>query len=160
MALEKIALEDPYFIQRKRQNMRTPAALQATCTRSLPCSRFAPFVLLCHTRPGSSLPVYPNVDFYSGLIYKAMGFPTDYFPVLFLIPRTVGWLAHWSEFIDDPENRIVRPFQVYVGSGKRDYQGLDSRQDAEKQMEIHSEATAESRRRNAAKSDSSYSSNL
>ena len=114
--------------------------------------------------------MYPNVDFYSGLIYKAMGFPTDYFPVLFLIPRTVGWLAHWSEFIDDPENRIVRPFQVYVGSPKRDYQDLQHRQEGggekksgggekgEKPMEIHSEATAESRRRNAAKSDSSYNS--
>lgn len=61
--LEKIALSDPYFIERK---------------------------------------LYPNVDFYSGIIYKAMGFPTDMFPVLFMIPRCVGWLAHWSEFLDDP----------------------------------------------------------
>jgi len=56
--------------------------------------------------------LYPNVDFYSGLIYKAMGFPTDMFPVLFCIPRAVGWLAHWIELLDDPENKIVRPRQV------------------------------------------------
>jgi hypothetical protein len=80
VALEKVALSDPYFIERK---------------------------------------LYPNVDFYSGLIYKAMGFPTDYFPVLFTIPRTVGWLAHWSEFLDDPENKIVRPRQIYLGSKVR-----------------------------------------
>lgn len=71
--------------------------------------------------------LYPNVDFYSGLIYKAMGFPTDYFPVLFTIPRVVGWLAHWSEFLDDPENKIVRPRQVYLGSGVRDYVPIDTR---------------------------------
>merc|ERR1712226_1357121 len=65
--------------------------------------------------------LYPNVDFYSGLIYKAMGFPTDFFPVLFAIPRTVGWLSHWNEFLDDPENRIVRPRQVYLGEQKRPY---------------------------------------
>merc|ERR1712141_676432 len=65
--------------------------------------------------------LYPNVDFYSGLIYKALGFPTDFFPVLFAIPRTVGWLAHWNEFLSDPENRIVRPRQVYKGSGSRQY---------------------------------------
>lgn len=61
--LERIALSDSYFIERK---------------------------------------LYPNVDFYSGIIYKAMGFPTDMFPVLFMIPRVVGWLAHWNEFMDDP----------------------------------------------------------
>merc|ERR1711998_603011 len=84
IALEKIALEDPYFIERK---------------------------------------LYPNVDFYSGIIYKAMGFPTDFFPVLFTIPRIVGWLAHWNEFLTDKfkENRIVRPRQVFVGKSKRDY---------------------------------------
>ena len=53
--------------------------------------------------------LYPNVDFYSGVIYKALGFPTDMFPILFTIPRMAGWLAHWNEFQDDPENRIVRP---------------------------------------------------
>ncbi|CEM02703.1 unnamed protein product [Vitrella brassicaformis CCMP3155] len=64
--------------------------------------------------------LYPNVDFYSGLIYKAMGFPTDFFPILFTIPRIAGWLAHWNEFQDDPENRIVRPFQVYKGYDLRE----------------------------------------
>jgi citrate synthase len=53
--------------------------------------------------------LYPNVDFYSGIIYKALGFPTDMFPVLFSIPRCVGWLANWVEFLKDPEFRIMRP---------------------------------------------------
>lgn len=74
--------------------------------------------------------LYPNVDFYSGLIYKAMGFPTDMFPVLFAIPRAVGWLAHWLELLDDPDNRIVRPKQVYLGSGPRDYVGIEGRGEA------------------------------
>ena len=132
IALEKVALSDPYFIERK---------------------------------------LYPNVDFYSGLIYKAMGFPTDYFPVLFLIPRTVGWLAHWNEFTDDKENRIVRPFQVYVGEGKRDYKAEGARAASEDggkgseavvvantgaKVDIASETTAEGRRRNAASSDYQY----
>ncbi|KAL6064488.1 Citrate synthase [Balamuthia mandrillaris] len=75
--------------------------------------------------------LYPNVDFYSGLIYKAMGFPTDMFPVLFLIPRAVGWLAHWLELLDDPENKIVRPFQVYVGEELRHYAPIEQRQKPE-----------------------------
>lgn len=90
MELEKIALSDPYFIERK---------------------------------------LYPNVDFYSGIIYKAMGFPTDMFPVLFTIPRVVGWLAHWSEFLDDSENKIVRPRQNYTGYDSRNYLPLDQRPD-------------------------------
>lgn len=65
--------------------------------------------------------LYPNVDFYSGIIYQAMGFPVDMFPVLFAIPRASGWLAQWLELIDDPEQRITRPRQVYLGSGFRDY---------------------------------------
>lgn len=109
-ALEKVALEDPYFIDRK---------------------------------------LYPNVDFYSGLIYKAMGFPTDYFPVLFALPRAVGWLSHWNEFLDDPENRIIRPRQVYAGSGQRDFTPVSSRAGATS-ANIVSEVTAESKRRNAA----------
>jgi len=79
--LERIALQDDYFIKRK---------------------------------------LYPNVDFYSGLIYQAMGFPTDFFTVLFAIPRTSGWLAQWCEMLDDSEQKIARPRQVYVGQGKRD----------------------------------------
>jgi citrate synthase len=80
--LERIALEDEYFIERK---------------------------------------LYPNVDFYSGIIYQALGFPVDMFPVLFAIPRTVGWLAQWEELLTDPETKIARPRQVYLGSGRRDY---------------------------------------
>jgi citrate synthase len=82
LELERIALEDEYFIRRK---------------------------------------LYPNVDFYSGLIYQAMGFPIDMFPVLFAIPRTSGWLAQWLEMLGDPEQKIARPQQVYLGSGERDY---------------------------------------
>ncbi len=82
LELERIALEDEYFITRK---------------------------------------LYPNVDFYSGLIYRAMGFPTDMYPVLFTIPRVVGWIAHWAEFLNDTENNIYRPRQNYVGYGKREF---------------------------------------
>jgi citrate synthase len=71
--------------------------------------------------------LYPNVDFYSGLIYQAMGFPVDMFPVLFAIPRTVGWLAQWEEMLGDKEQRIARPRQVYQGSGERDYQPIEQR---------------------------------
>lgn len=71
--------------------------------------------------------LYPNVDFYSGLIYKAMGFPLDFFPVLFAIPRVVGWLAHWVESLEDPDSKIWRPRQVYVGEGKRTYVPLETR---------------------------------
>jgi len=80
--LEKIALEDEYFVQRK---------------------------------------LYPNVDFYSGLIYQSMGLPMDLFPVLFAIGRTPGWLAQWEEMLVDDEQRIARPRQVYLGEGKRSY---------------------------------------
>ncbi|MFA9430561.1 citrate synthase [Egicoccus sp. AB-alg2] len=80
--LEKIALEDDYFVQRK---------------------------------------LYPNVDFYSGIIYQAMGFPTSMFPVLFAMGRIPGWLAHWQENLLDDEQAIVRPRQLYVGEGERDY---------------------------------------
>jgi len=71
--------------------------------------------------------LYPNVDFYSGLIYQAMGFPTAMFPVLFAIPRTVGWLAQWEEMLIDPESRIVRPRQIYLGPARRDYEPLTTR---------------------------------
>jgi citrate synthase len=65
--------------------------------------------------------LYPNVDFYSGLIYQAMGFPVDLFPVLFAIPRTSGWLAQWDEMMDDKEQKIARPRQVYLGSARREF---------------------------------------
>jgi citrate synthase len=71
--------------------------------------------------------LYPNVDFYSGLIYQAMGFPMDMFPVLFAIPRTAGWMAQWEEMLTDPEQKIARPRQVYVGSAQRDYVARDKR---------------------------------
>src|SRR5207237_678819 len=65
--------------------------------------------------------LYPNVDFYSGLIYRAMGFPTQMFPVLFAMPRTAGWIAQWEEMLLDPEQKIARPRQIYTGSQRRDY---------------------------------------
>jgi citrate synthase len=65
--------------------------------------------------------LYPNVDFYSGLIYQAMGFPVDMFPVMFAIPRAAGWIAQWEEMLTDPEQKIARPRQIYDGPGKRDY---------------------------------------
>jgi citrate synthase len=70
--------------------------------------------------------LYPNVDFYSGIIYQAMGFPVDMFPVLFAIPRMSGWLAHWSELLDQ-DSKIVRPRQVYTGAPERKYVPIDQR---------------------------------
>jgi citrate synthase len=81
LELERIALEDEYFISRK---------------------------------------LYPNVDFYSGIIYQAMALPESMFPVMFAIPRTVGWLAQWQEMITDPEQKIARPRQIYVGHPRRE----------------------------------------
>ncbi len=86
--LERIALEDEYFIKRK---------------------------------------LYPNVDFYSGIIYEAMGFRPDLFTVLFAIPRVVGWLAQWQEMLTDPEQKIARPRQIYTGSGERHVVPIDKR---------------------------------
>jgi citrate synthase len=71
--------------------------------------------------------LYPNVDFYSGLIYQAMGFPLDMFPVLFAIPRTAGWLAQWDEMLRDSDQKIARPRQIYIGSERRDYVARDKR---------------------------------
>jgi citrate synthase len=71
--------------------------------------------------------LYPNVDFYSGLIYQAMGFPVEMFPVLFAIPRTVGWIAQWEEMLLDPEQKIARPRQIYIGAPPRDYVPKDKR---------------------------------
>lgn len=88
LELERIALEDEYFVSRK---------------------------------------LYPNVDFYSGLIYQAMGFPLDMFPVLFAIPRTAGWLAQWDEMLRDSDQKIARPRQVYIGAPRRDYVEKDKR---------------------------------
>jgi citrate synthase len=90
VALERFALSDPYFIDRR---------------------------------------LYPNVDFYSGLIYKAMGFPTDYFPVLFALPRIAGWLAHWREQlrVGSGEQKIWRPLQVYTGDRDKEYVPVEGR---------------------------------
>ena len=88
LELERIALEDEYFVSRK---------------------------------------LYPNVDFYSGIIYQAMGFPVEMFPVLFAIARTAGWLAQWEEMLQDPEQRIARPRQVYEGPDVRDYVPIEER---------------------------------
>jgi citrate synthase len=67
------------------------------------------------------------VDFYSGLIYQSMGFPVTMFPVLFAIPRTAGWIAQWVELLQDPEQKIARPRQVYLGHDKRSYIPLEHR---------------------------------
>jgi hypothetical protein len=69
--------------------------------------------------------LYPNVDFYSGLIYQAIGLPTAAFTVLFAIPRTSGWLSQWEELLEDPEEKIARPRQVYLGEGERAFQPLE-----------------------------------
>jgi len=71
--------------------------------------------------------LYPNVDFYSGLIYQSLRFPVDMFPVLFAIPRTVGWLAQWEEMLLDAEQKIARPRQIYTGKMRRDYVAMESR---------------------------------
>lgn len=88
MALEKIALEDPYFIERK---------------------------------------LYPNVDFYSGIVLSALGIPVSMFTVIFALARTVGWISHWHEMIADPHQKIGRPRQLYTGAGRRDYVPVEKR---------------------------------
>jgi citrate synthase len=88
MELERIALEDDYFVSRK---------------------------------------LYPNVDFYSGIIYQAIGLPVAMFPVLFAIPRTVGWLAQWQELLTDPDQKISRPRQVYTGAAQRQFVPVQER---------------------------------
>jgi len=71
--------------------------------------------------------LYPNVDFYSGIIYQAMGFPVEMYPVLFAIGRMPGWLAQWQEMLEDKEQKIARPRQVFTGYDKRDYVGIQER---------------------------------
>jgi len=80
----------------------------------------------------TSRKLYPNVDFYSGLIYEALELPTEMFTVMFAIPRTSGWVAQWLEMIDDPEQKIARPRQVYTGARDVDYTPIDQRQGPEK----------------------------
>ena len=88
MELEKIALEDPYFVEKK---------------------------------------LYPNIDFYSGITLKALGFPTEMFTVLFALARTVGWIAQWTEMLEDPNQKIGRPRQLYTGAGPRDFVDVGNR---------------------------------
>jgi citrate synthase len=88
LELERIALEDEYFVKRK---------------------------------------LYPNVDFYSGIMYQAMGFPPEMFTVLFAIPRTAGWLAQWQELVTDPEQKITRPRQIYTGHEEREFVPMEKR---------------------------------
>ena len=71
--------------------------------------------------------LYPNVDFYSGIIYEAIGFPTSSFPVMFAIPRVVGWLAQWVEMLNDPEQKIARPRQLYMGESPRMFVPIEKR---------------------------------
>ena len=75
--------------------------------------------------------LYPNIDFYSCVIYKAIGFPPEFFTVLFALPRFTGWLSHWNEFIEDPDNKIVRPRQIYMGERARNYVSIGDRLDDE-----------------------------
>jgi citrate synthase len=88
MELERIALHDDYFIEKK---------------------------------------LYPNVDFYSGIVLRAIGFPVSMFTPLFAVSRTVGWIAQWKEMVEDPEQKIGRPRQLYVGPTERDYTARSSR---------------------------------
>ena len=76
--------------------------------------------------------LYPNVDFYSGLIYEALRIPTDMFTVIFAIPRTSGWVAQWMELNEDSEQKIARPRQIYTGDRDRDYLSIDQREGEEK----------------------------
>jgi len=100
--------------------------------------------------------LYPNVDFYSGLIYKAMGIPTDVFTILFAIPRMAGWLAHWNEWIDDSENRIYRPFQIYKGHMLRDYEPVPKRKDCAVNPVIKKSAINRRRDATLGQAESSY----
>ena len=100
--------------------------------------------------------LYPNVDFFSGLIYKAMGFPPDYYTVIFALARTAGWLAHFVEFHKDKEQKIVRPFQIYTGPLNRDYIPITSnlRHGYPNDKDLLSATSAEARRRDAGSDDS------
>ena len=75
----------------------------------------------------TSRKLYPNVDFYSGIILRAMGIPLNMFTVIFALARTVGWISHWNEMMEDPESRIGRPRQLYTGETSRNYVPIDQR---------------------------------
>jgi citrate synthase len=78
--------------------------------------------------------LYPNVDFYSGIILRALGFPTNMFTVLFAIGRTVGWIAHWKEMLESSESKIGRPRQLYVGNEQRDFTAVAQREHTERKI--------------------------
>jgi citrate synthase len=80
----------------------------------------------------TSRKLYPNVDFYSGIIYEALGVPNEMFTVIFAIPRTAGWVAQWMEMLDDSEQKIARPRQIYTGERQRDYVAVGEREGPEK----------------------------
>jgi citrate synthase len=94
--------------------------------------------------------LYPNVDFYTGVVYRAMGFPTDMFPVLFTIPRAAGWLAHWLEGLDDPDTKIYRPRQVFLGEPERSYLQVHRRTEP-KVRDIRASVSQMSKRRTVPK---------
>lgn len=94
--------------------------------------------------------LYPNVDFYSGLIYRALGFPTEFFPVLFAIPRMAGYLAHWKESLDDPDTKIMRPQQWYTGVWLRHYTPLNKREVSEEADKLGQVAVSNATRRRRA----------
>ncbi|KAK6134429.1 hypothetical protein DH2020_031827 [Rehmannia glutinosa] len=94
--------------------------------------------------------LYPNVDFYSGLIYRAMGFPTEFFPVLFAIPRMAGYLSHWRESLDDPDTKIMRPAQVYTGVWLRHYMPLKERMISKEEDKLGQVAVSNATRRRLA----------
>jgi citrate synthase len=89
--------------------------------------------------------LYPNVDFYSGLIYKALGIPTNMFTVMFAIARTVGWVAQWMEMIGEPDQRIGRPRQLYTGPACRDYVPISKRKKIVQRTAIDRELNGEAR---------------
>ena len=93
--------------------------------------------------------LYPNVDFYSGVIYKALGIPTEMFTILFTLPRLAGWLAHWYEFLDDPHNKIVRPRQIYKGYKRRTFEDMASRDKKVEQDLTYKTAVTDVRRESA-----------
>ncbi len=80
--------------------------------------------------------LYPNVDFYSGIIYRAMGIPTDMFTVMFALGRLPGWIAQWKEMRDDPKTRIARPRQIYIGERERSYLPLEARSSARGKAQV------------------------
>ena len=105
-----------------RSSSRSPTWCSTSPARTrCSTSRSSSSASRCRTTTSSRASSIPNVDFYSGLIYQAMGFPVEMFPVLFAIPRTAGWIAQWEEMLLDPEQKIARPRQIYTGPAARDY---------------------------------------